>query len=221
MEAQKPAALDVPVTAAELDAAKRYAEGLRRFAAGTSAILTPAEQAVAAAANEEINMRAELTVCREQIATLPVDDPRLEEWYARYMEASGRMRRALRDQGRLIEAREWCVNRKEVEALNRGAAALAKDDDDFACDAQCSDIVLVTGAGPRVASRWELAKHDIPRMRRDGTVEYVHLWRCRSCGAMNASTSEPPNSTLRFTVAASGLRDSDPRPPDMEVLPPA
>lgn len=209
-KAQVPDGVRLPPTEEELAAAKKYARTQMGRIGDGSLVHDPAAMAIATASRTEVSVRAELEMILGKLQQKPED----ESLIARVPPLRERLCKALRDQGRLYEAMEYADTPTIVEGLERGLAALDRDDNDFECEAGCEDDIKVIDGAPRQIPRWNMFKHNIPRCRGPVT-EIVSLWRCSKCMEMNASKSAPESRRALDRAigrAAAGTRDGEVMP---------
>lgn len=209
-KAEIPDAVLAPPTEEELAAAKKYAR-LQASRIGDGSLLHDAAgTAVATASRNEVAYRAELELITQHLEKQPEN----ESLIARVPRLRERLCKALRDQGRLYEAMEYADTPTIKDGLERGVAALNRDDNDFECPEGCEDTIIEIAGQSRFIPRWGRVKQDIPR-HRNGSVELVTLWRCSKCGDMNASQNAPKARAVFDKAIAKASKGSN----DAEVMP--
>lgn len=216
-KAEIPDAILAPPTEEELAAAKKYARTQMGRIGDGSLLHDPAAMAIATASRNEVSARAEL----EMILGKLEQQPENESLKARVPALRERMCKSLRDQGRIYEALQYADTPSIKEGLERGLAALNRDDSDFDCAAGCEDDIKVIDGAPRQIPRWNMFKHNIPRVKGPVT-EIVSLWRCSKCMEMNASKSAPESRRAwdrAVQKATQRAKETDTRIRDGEVMP--
>lgn len=216
-KAEIPNAVLAPPTEEELAAMKKYARMQMGRIGDGSLLHDPAAMAIASASRNEVSVRAELDMILGKLE----QQPESESLKSRVPGLRERLCKHLRDQGRIYEALQYADTPALVEGLERGLAALNRDDNDFDCIAGCEDDIKVIDGAPRQIPRWNMFKHNIPRVRGPIT-EIVSLWRCSKCMEMNASKGAPESRRAfdrAVQKAAQRSKEADTKVRDGDVMP--